>query len=45
MLIGVDLLDENKGLIVGLGDLDDLWSEFLARLDKLDKAIDALRKY
>lgn len=45
VLIGVDLLDENKGVIVGLGDLADLWSEWLARLDKLDKAIDALRKY
>ncbi len=45
VLIGVDELDENKGVIEGLGDLVDLWSEFLARLDKLDKAINALRKY
>ena len=45
VLVGVGQLDENKGFIKGLGDLGDLWSEFLARLDKLDKAINALRKY
>lgn len=45
VLIGVDQLDESKGVIEDLGDLADLWSEFLARLDKLDKAINALRKY
>ena len=45
VLVGVDQLDENKGVISGLSDLDNLWSEFLARLDKLDRAINALRKY
>lgn len=45
VLVGVDQLNGSKGVISGLGDLGDLWSEFLARLDKLDKAIDALRKY
>ena len=45
VLVGAGQLEENKGAIEGLGDLGDLWSEFLARLDKLDKAINALRKY
>jgi hypothetical protein len=45
VLMQVGQLDENKGLISNVKDFDDLWSEFLARLDKLDKAIDALRKY
>lgn len=45
VLIGVGQLNESKGVMEGLGDLVDLWSEFLARLDKLDKAINALRKY
>jgi len=45
VLIGVGQLDESKGVIEGLGDLADLWSEFLVRLDKLDKAVNALRKY
>lgn len=45
IVLQVGYLGENKGVLKGLGDLNDLWSEFLARLDKLDKAIDALRKY
>lgn len=45
VLVGARQLDENKGVIKDLGDLGDLWSEFLARLDKLDEAINDLRKY
>jgi len=45
ILLQVGFIGENKGAIEGLGDLNDLWSEFLARLEKLDKAINALRKY
>lgn len=45
VLLQVGYIGENKGVFNGLGDLADLWSEFLVRLDKLDKAINALRKY
>ena len=45
VLMQVGQLDENKGLISNVKDFGDLWSEFLARLDKLDKAINALRRY
>jgi len=38
-------LTDNKELVRDMGDMDDLWSEFLVRLDKLDRAINALRKY
>lgn len=45
VLIGVDQLNESKVVIEGLGDLDDLWSEFLGRIDKLDKAVRKLSEY
>lgn len=45
VLMQVGYLNDNKELVCDLGDMDDLWSEFLARLDKLDKAINALRRY
>lgn len=45
VLLTIDQLDKNKGVIEGMGDLDDLWSEWLYRIDKLDKAINELRKY
>ncbi len=45
VLMQVGHLTDNKELVSDIGDMDDLWSEFLGRLDKLDKAINALRKY
>jgi hypothetical protein len=41
----VGQLEENKGLLGDMDGFDKLWSEWLSRLDKLNKAIDALRKY
>ncbi len=45
VMMQVGHLTDNKDLLGDLDGMDDLWSEWLARLDKLNKAIDALRKY
>ena len=45
VLMQVGYLTDNKELVGDVDDMHDLWSEFLVRLDKLDKAVNALRKY
>jgi hypothetical protein len=45
VLMQVGQLTDNKGLLRNTDGFDKLWSEWLARLDKLDQAIDVLRKY
>ena len=45
VLLQVGYLTDNKELVRDLNGMDDLWSEWLSRLDKLDKAVNALRKY